>query len=89
MNIQSESRYAWSDVDTEGSRSSHGRYEYSEVEVGYLAAQLLVRSELLGYQAGTSWFWQRWARSLRRWLSREGRMLCTGGRAVARLRALG
>lgn len=86
MNIHSERRYAWPDLET----ADRGSYDYCEAEVGYLAAQLLLPRELPCYQHGTSGFWQRLAGYLRYWLPKDYRGLpAGGGGSGGRLRAVG
>lgn len=89
MNIQAESRDLWPDFETGARPTSSWRDECCEVEVGYLASQLLLPHELPSYAAEGSRFWQRWVRRLRCGVSRDCRVIrnACGGASVAQLRA--
>ena len=91
MSIRSERRYVWADVEAGDARSSPGSHEHDEMEVGYLASQLLLPRELPGYAPERSRLWQQVVRCLRYWPSSDCRGLrAVGGVAsVARLRAQG
>lgn len=87
MNDQSERRDVWPDVETGDVRSSPGRYEHCEMEVGYLASQLLLPCELPRHAPERSRFWQQVVRCLRYWPSRDcrGLRVAGGDASVARL----
>jgi len=91
MNIRSERRYVWADVEAGDARSSPGSHEHDEMEVGYLASQLLLPRELPRYAPERSRFWQQVVRCLRYWPSSDCRGLRPAGGvvSVARLRAQG
>ena len=91
MNIRSERRYVWADVEAGDAHSSPGSYEHGEMEVGYLASRLLLPCELPRYATERSRFWQRMVRRLRYWLLRDWRGLrvADGAASVARVRAQG
>ena len=91
MNIRSESRYVWPDVEADDACNSPLSYGQHEVEVGYLASQLLLPRELPGYAPERSRFWQQVVRCLRYWPSSYCRGLRPAGGvvSVARLRAHG
>jgi hypothetical protein len=91
MNIRSESRYVWPDVEADDACNSPWSYGQHEVEVGYLASQLLLPRELPGYAPERSRFWQQVVRCLRYWPSSDCRGLraVAGVASVARLRAQG
>lgn len=89
MSIRSERRDIWPDGETGDVRNSPGRYEHGEMEVGYLASQLLLSRELPRHAPGRSRFWLHMLRCLRYWSARDCRGLQAAGEgaSVARLRA--
>ena len=91
MNIRSERRYVWADVEAGDARSSPGSHEHDEMEVGYLASQLLLPRELPRYAPERSRFWLQVVRRLRYWPLRAwwGLRVADGAASVAWLRAQG
>lgn len=89
MSAGSENRYVWPDVEADDACNSPWSYGQHEVEVGYLASQLLLPRELPRYAPERSRFWQRMVRRLRDWPLRDWRGLrvAEGAASVARVRA--